>query len=573
MARKKQDILTFAALVVIVVLLNVVGSFSFFRFDLTTEKRYTLNPSTLALVESIDDKVLFKIYLDGKFPADFQRLQRETRQMLDEFRAYNSNIEYIFINPNESDDPKISREVREQLNYKGLEPVQIELREEGGSVQQMIFPGAIASYAEKEVAVPLLIEQFAVAPTQQVNSSIEKLEYTLANALRKLVITEKKSIAFLDGNGQLAGKYVADLGRELSQYYTVERFNLREFTIDSTKTNEPSIADQLRRLLRYDAIIIAKPTIPFNDLDKLLIDQYIMQGGKTLWFVDAVHAEMDSLSQHPQFLAYPIADDLNLTDWLFKYGVRVNQNLLQDMVAGGVNDRRSINRWIYFPLIMPQVKHPITKDLNAVKLEFAGTIDTIIAPGVKKTFLLYSSPYSRVQSAPHMVTLQTLYEEHNEANFRQRNLPVAVLLEGNFSSAFKNRIVPKDFNGEKLSVKEASKSTQMLVVSDGDVVKNQLNILNPNIPRGTPLPLGFDQFTAMQYGNRDFVLNAIDFMLDDSGLIDIRSRELTLRLLDGNRIRQEKNYWGTLNTVLPIGLVMIFGLIYTWYRRRKYTRV
>jgi ABC-2 type transport system permease protein len=240
------------------------------------------------------------------------------------------------------------------------------------------------------------------------------------------------------------------------------------------------------------------------------------------------------------------------------------------MVAGGVNDRRSINRWIYFPLIMPQVDHPITKDLNAIKLEFASTIDTIIAPGIKKTILLRTSPYSRTVSTPHMVQLQTLYQDHNEANFRQQNLPVGVLLEGEFNSAFKNRITPKEQSGEAIKVIEKGRKTEMLVVADGDIIKNQLNVVNPNIPRGTPLPTGFDQYTNMQYGNKDFFLNAIDYMLDDSGLISIRSRELKLRLLDFNRIKAEETYWKLLNTIAPIILVLLFGILYTWLRRRKY---
>jgi ABC-2 type transport system permease protein len=281
---------------------------------------------------------------------------------------------------------------------------------------------------------------------------------------------------------------------------------------------------------------------------------------------------MDSLSQRPQFLAYPMAGDLGLTDWLFKYGVRVNTNLVQDMVAGGVNDRRSINRWIYFPLIMPQIDHPIAKDLNAVKLEFASTIDTIIAPGIKKTILLHTSPYSRIVSTPHMVQLQTLYQEHNESSFRQQNLPVGVLLEGKFTSAFKNRIIPREQSGETINLITEGRETQMIVVADGDIVKNQLNVVNPNIPRGTPLPTGFDQYTNMQYGNKDFFLNAIDYMLDDSGLISIRSRELKLRLLDFNRIKAEDTYWKLLNTITPIVLVLLFGFVYTWLRRRKYAR-
>ncbi len=571
MKRRNQDLLRFLAIMIIVILINIIGSAKFFRIDLTTEKRYSLNPATITLLQSLEDKVFFKIYLEGEFPADFQRLQRETRQMLDEFRAYNTDIEYTFINPNESDDAQTRRETWEQLRFQGLEAIQIEVEEEGGSSQRQVFPGAIASYGEREVAVQLLISQFSTAPSQQINNSIEKLEYTLANGIRKLAIVDKPRIAFLTGHDELEAKYVADLGRELSQYYTVERFNLREFVGDSTGNNI-SISSQLRRLNTFDALIIAKPTQPFVDLDKFLIDQFIMGGGKTLWFIDAVHAEMDSLSQRPQFLAYPIAGELGLTDWLFRYGVRVNTNLVQDMVAGGVNDRRSINRWIYFPLIMPQVEHPITKDLNAVKLEFASTVDTIIAQNVKKTYLLRSSPYSRTATTPTMVNLQTLYQDHNENNFRQQNLPVGVLLEGTFTSAFKNRIVPKENSGEPIGFIEQSRPTQMLVVGDGDVVKNQLNLVNPNIPRGTPLPLGYDQFTGMQYGNKDFVLNTIDYMLDDSGLISIRSRELTLRLLDFNRLKSEKQYWQLLNTVTPIVLVILFGIIYAWLRRRKYAR-
>lgn len=571
MKRRSTDLLRFAAIVVILILVNIIGSFKFFRVDLTAEKRFSLNSATKDLLASLDDRVLFKVYLEGNFPADFQRLQRETKQMLDEFRAYSPLIEYTFINPNESEDNKTRREVWEELRYKGLEAIQIEENEEGGSATKQVFPGALVTYAENEVPLQLLITQFATAPNQQINNSIEKLEFTLANAIRRATLAEKPRIAFLEGHGELEAKYVGDIGRELSQYYAVDRFNLREFVSDSI-TNQLSLVAQQRRLNVYDALIIAKPTQPFSDLDKYLIDQFIMGGGKTMWFLDPVFAEMDSLSYRPQFLAYPYPDNLNLTDFLFRYGVRVNTNLVQDMVAGGINDRRKVNRWIYFPLIMPQVDHPITKDLNAVKLEFASTVDTIIAKGVKKTYLLRTSPYSRTVSTPHMVNLQTLYDEPQESNFRQSNLPVGVLLEGEFESAFKNRITPKHGQGQQLSLIEKSAKTQMLVVGDGDIIKNQLNLVNPNIPRGQPLPLGYDQFTGMQYGNKDFILNAIDYMLDDSGLISIRSRELTLRLLDYNKLDEQRTYWQVVNTAVPVLSIILFGILYTWWRRRKYAR-
>ncbi len=571
MKKRTQDIAKFVALVLILILLNIIGSYTFYRLDLTQEKRYSLNPATLELLENIEDKLYFKVYLDGSFPADFQRLKKETKQMLDEFRAYQPNIEYTFINPNESEDDKTNREIWAELRQKGLEAIQIEQIEQGGKSSKQIFPGAIAFYKDREIAVQLLINQFATAPNLQVNNSIEKLEFTLANNIKKITSVEKPRIAFLEGNGQLEAKYVADIGKELSQYYIVDRINLREFRTNAGN-QDLSITGQLRRLNTFDALIIAKPTKPFADLDKLLIDQYIMNGGKTLWFVDAVQAEMDSLSYAPQFLAYPTANDLNLTDWLFRYGVRVNTNLVQDMVAGGVNDRQGVHRWIYFPLVMPQVEHPITKDLNAVRFEFASTVDTIITPGIKKTFLLRSSPYSRTVSTPHMVNLQTLYTEPVESQFTQKNLPLAVLLEGEFNSTFANRVLPNPDSKEQFSITNKGKSTQMLVVGDGDIIKNQLNLVNPKIPRGTPLPLGYDQFTGMQYGNKDFILNAIDFMLDQNNLISIRSRELTLRLLDFNKIEADKTYWKTFNTALPIAIIILFGILYNWLRRRKYAR-
>jgi len=331
-----------------------------------------------------------------------------------------------------------------------------------------------------------------------------------------------------------------------------------------------SVADQLRRINRFDALIIAKPQKPFSNLDKYLLDQFIMGGGKVLWLLDAVHAEMDSLSKSPQFISFPIIDRLKLDDMLFRYGVRINTNLVQDMVAAGVSDQKNVYPWVYFPIVMPQVKHPITKDLNAIKLEFASTVDTIIAKGVKKTFLLRSSPYSNSVGTPHMVNLGTLYNEQDEKRFTQKFLPLAVLLEGEFESVFKNRILPRDDGNESLPLKEKSSPTQMLVVGDGDIIKNQLNVVNPNMPRGTPLPLGFDQYTGTQYGNKNFLMNTIDYMLDETGLISIRSRELKIRLLDFNRLKDNKLVWQLLNTLLPIGTIIIFGLLFNYFRRRKY---
>jgi ABC-2 type transport system permease protein len=571
-SNKSKDLFSFAGIFLVLILLNILGSLSFFRIDLTSEKRYTLNPATKTLLDEVEDVMFFRIYLDGNLPPAFQKLKLETRQMLDEFRAYNPKIQYKFINPSESEDRKVRRQIYEQLEGKGLYPIEIRMDEGDNRSQMRIFPGALVGYLDyPEIPMALLLPQLTRTPEEQINSSIQNLEYSLANTVRRLTKKVKPRIAIIRGQGQLEPQYLADLAGTLSQHYHISNFNIREFTPD-TATGEVSIENQLQRLRTFDAAIIARPTKPFTDLDLLLLDQFIMSGGKTLWFVDAVEANMDSLSQASSFLATPKLDDLNLRNLLFKYGARINTNLVKDLVAAGVNDRRSINRWVYFPMVMPQVKHPITKDLNAIKLEFASTVDTVLAPGIKKTFLLKSSPYARSVSTPHIVSLATLYEQPRDVEYQSSNLPFAVLLEGSFESYYRSRIVPRDAQGNRFNIRQTGNPTKMLVVGDGDLVKNQLNILNPNLPRNAPLPLGFDQFTNTEFGNKDFVLNAVDYMLDDMGLISIRSRELKLRLLDARRVKTEKNTWKVLNTAVPIGLVLLFGLIYTTLRKRRYAK-
>lgn len=568
-SRRVRDLVSFLVITAILIVLNVIVSLKFFRIDLTTENRYSLSDATIELLESFNDVLYVKIYLEGEFPADFQRLQRETRQMLDEFRAYNGKIEYEFIDPAGSEDSKVNQDVFEQLQYKGLKYYELRVNEKGGNKTQRVFPGALMSYGDSEVPVQLLIDQLGVQPQAQINASVQNLEYALANAIRGLVRQRKPLIGFLTGHDELDVKYVADFARGLGENYRIDKFNIRKFKSDSTG-EDLSIGQQQIRLNRFDGIIVAKPQKAFNDLDKYLLDQYLMQGGKVMWLVDAIHANMDSLSERPQFISYPIYDRLNIQDMLFRYGVRINTNIVQDLVCGGVSDRRSINPWVYFPMVMPQVKHPISKDISGVKLEFPSSVDTIIAKGVKKTFLLRSSKYSNVVATPHMVRLQTLYEQPSEDRFKSQGVPMAVLLEGKFESAFKNRIAPKANNEDLPKLLEESRPTQMMVVADGDIIKNQLNILNPNIPKGTPLPLGFDQFTGAQYGNKDFLLNAVDYMLDDSGLIDIRSRELKIRLLDVNRIQSDKLIWQLINTLVPVLMIILCGVVYIFFRKRKY---
>jgi ABC-2 type transport system permease protein len=570
MNKKRRDLSRFALFIAIVLLVNIIGGLKFFRIDLTAEKRYTLSDATLNMLESIQDVMLVKVYLAGEFPAGFQRLETETKQMLDEFRAYNPNIQYTFLDPSNNNTEEETTKQYQQLQFKGLKPYQLSIKNSDGNSVKTIFPGAVLNYGEKEAAALLLLDQIGASPENQINSSIENLEFTLANAIRSLVAEEKPLVGFLQGHEELGPKDIADFAKSISANYNANLFNIREFKSDSSGESL-SIAQQQIRLNRFDAMVIAKPQKGFNNLDKYLLDQFIMNGGKTIWLLDAAVASMDSLSNASQFMSLPLFDRLQLNDMLFKYGVRVNTDLVTDLVGAGVNDQKKIRPWVYFPMVMPQVNHPIAKDLNAIWLRFASSLDTVMAAGIKKTILLKSSPYSARLATPHIVSLGKLYDPPPRRQFREAGIPLAVLLEGKFSSVFKNRLSPK-VGAENLKTKEESSQNQMLVVADGDIILNQFNLVNPNIPKGAPLPLGYDQYTNTQYGNKDFLVNTLDYMLDDKGLIAIRSRELKIRLLDLEQIKEERLYWQLLNTLVPLLLLILMALANTWWRRKKYVK-
>ncbi|MEJ6499715.1 MAG: gliding motility-associated ABC transporter substrate-binding protein GldG [Cryomorphaceae bacterium] len=568
MSRKVHDLLTLAGISLLVMAAMGISRFAFLRFDLTEDQRFSLNESTLSLIDQVEDPMLITLYLDGDFPSGFQRLREETRRMLDEFRARNGNIQYVFINPSENPDPQARRDTYQQLKNAGLNAVQIEVEEADGVRQQQVFPGAIATYREREWSLSLLLEQFATAPEAQINASIQNLEYTLASALKGLTSTHRPTLAILEGHGELNAIETASWEMSAAKAYDVERFNLREFPLD-TLLGQPDLSLQVRRLNSYDLIVLAKPRASFSDLDRWLIDQYLMNNGRAIVMLDAVYAEMDSLSYAPEFLAYPILDALGLGDQLFSYGARVTTTLLQDMVCAGVNDRRSVRPWVYFPLFLPQTEHPIARNLNAVRMEFATTLDTVRAPGVKKTPLLMSSPYARRQATPGSVSLATLYAEPNPADFREKNLTTALLLEGPLPSFYAHRISPKT---DVAAPKSAASDAKLLVISDGDFMKNQRNVVRADLPRGAPLPLGFDQFTGQQFGNADFLLNALEYMLDGTSLIAVRGRDVTLRLLDSPRANKNRALWQWGNALGPILLTFLAGFTYRRLRRRHFTK-
>jgi ABC-2 type transport system permease protein len=533
------------------------------RIDLTEEGRYSLSEGTEGLLDQLDEPLLVKIYLQGEFPAGFERLKLESRYMLEEWSARNGNVFFEFINPNQVEN---AQEFKNQLATKGINAVQLQVSSKNGQSVLNVFPAAILSYREKEEVAILLEDVMVFDPAEQVNVSIQQLEFNLARSLSALLQDEKPKVAMITGHGELSALQTAGIGMALSEHYTVERFSTQ--TYKALPNGEPDIEDMIRRLNTFELAIIAKPTKAFSELDKYFLDQYAMGGGHLMWFIDGVHAEMDSLSYGPDFLAYPTYFDLNITDLLFKYGVRVNTDLIQDVRCAGINDRRNVNPWVYFPLF-GTTDHPSVANLNAIKGEFSSSLDTLEAPGIKKTALLQSSSNAKRVPAPHTVSLEALYNRPDPRSFNQSDLLSGILLEGVFESAYANRIAPKAA-GASLPQLKQSNPTSMAVFSDGDLIRNQVNLINPELPRGQPMPLGFDQYTNIQYGNDDLVLNIVDYMLDDRGLMDTRTRDVKLRLLDQQKISSNASFWKFLNVAFPEFLLLLAALLFNLIRRKKY---
>lgn len=555
---KRHNIFQLLLVICIIVLINIISSFVFTRFDLTSEKRFTLSESTKNVLKNLKDLVYVKVYLSGDFPPGFTRLENATKEMLDEMRIYsNGNLEYEFIDPSANPDPKQRNDLYRQLYQKGLQPTTLESKSKEGASQQVIFPGAIFSYGNNELVTQLLKDQLGAAPERMLNNSIQGLEYEIINTIRKITSPQPPLIAFIEGHGELDKDRVADFASTLQTFYGVER---------------KKINGKLDALQNYKAIIIAKPDSAFDEKDKFIIDQFIMKGGRVLWLIDQLVADMDSLANSDEVIAF--ARDLNLDDMLFRYGARLNYNLIQDLLAtpipvvtGNVGNKpqQKLLPWFYFPLVIPESKHPVVNNLNAIRFQFAGSIDTISAPGIKKTVLLTTSQYSKVQNAPARVSLQLMRNPPDPAEYNQSIKPLVVLLEGAFTSNFANRIPPVIAEDSVIGFTESGISTKMVIISDGDLVRNDYRKST-----GQAMPLGFDRYTGEFYGNKNFLLNVMDYLCDDSGLIGIRSKELKLRVLDKTELKNSKTSWQIIVTAGPLLLIIIFGIIKSYLRKRKF---
>jgi gliding-associated putative ABC transporter substrate-binding component GldG len=561
--RKSQAIVQLLILAAVLVLINIVAYRFHVKADLTSEKRYTLSPSSKKLLKGLDDVVTVKVYLKGKFPAGFQKLAGSTRELLQNFRdVAGAKVQFEFINPFEGKTEAERAEVYKQFAEKGMMPTQLAVQqsEDQSYSETIIYPTALVMLNGKEMPVNLLETRLGMGAQQQLNVSERLLEFKLINAIHKLQQPDKYNVAYITGNGESLGNHTIDLLTTLAMGYNLDTLDLNNIT---------SIP------ISYKAIIIAKPTVTFDDKAKFKLDQYIMHGGKALFLIDQLRCDADSLRTIQQFVTTDY--NLNLDDLLFQYGIRVNPVLVEDLQCNPipliVGQQQGANKmeafpWIYYPVLVPDSRHPIVNNMDAVQSFYANTIDTIQNADITKTVLLHTSQYSRSIANPARVTLAMLQFKPNPDLFNKPFKPVAVLAEGKFRSIYSGRVTPAFLQVLRDSLKQdyvgERDSGKIIVVADGDIVANDFT------EREGPMPLGYYRGTKETFANKDFILNCLEYLTDDSGLLETRSKDIRLRLLDQNRIKNEKLRWQLLNIVFPALLVIFFGSLYLFIRRKKY---
>lgn len=574
---KRSHLIELFAAIFVIIFLNIIGNYIYTRFDLTSEKRYTLSNATKRLLKDIDETVLVRVYLEGnELPPDFVRLQNETKEMLNQFRAYNKYIEYEFVNPTDFDDPKEQQVFYQKLAQKGIQPSQIEIKTPDGLKQQLVIPAADVMYKGQEISVQLLLGQRYVSEAELINNSVQALEYTLTDAIRRLSRTDKQRIAFLQGHGELERHAIYDIQLALTDYYAMENItldgninSLTERVIDSKDSTNISFRN------KFKLLVVPKPTKPFSDEDLYIIDQFVMYGGRVLWLIDGLDIEMDSLANRSQTMAMRMDLGLGFDEMMFTYGVRINSNLIMDIrcmpipMAGGSmgnNPQIEFRPWYYFPEVVPLSKHPIVKNLDVIKSEFVNSID-IIDNEIRKTVLLTTSEYTRVVNAPAVVDLNVAQTEPDPRLFNKANLPIAVLLEGAFKSPWKNRLSPTFTDIPEMGYRSEGDTTKMIVISDGDIIKNAFNYR-----QNYPYPLGYDKYTNTMYANKTFILNAINYLCGDEDYMESRSREIKIRKLNVAQIKENRLMYQVINTVVPIVIVIVSGVAIVLIRKNRYKK-
>ncbi|HAO06759.1 MAG TPA: gliding motility-associated ABC transporter substrate-binding protein GldG [Chryseobacterium sp.] len=536
----------------LVVILAISGK----RLDLTKEKRYTLSDNTVKVLESVNKPLVVDVYLEGDFPASFKQLQSETKFMLEEFRKINPKIDFKFI------DPIKTKMSKDTLMAMGMQPSMLPDIKDGKVSQIMLFPYAVVKYDKRGVSIPLVVQQTGIDADQQLTKSIENLEYNLVSNIKNIAAHKRKKIGILVNQDELNP-------REFQGFMQLATESYDAGPIIPKNQTELTIAD-IPTLRQMNALVIAKPRKAFTDGEKVILDQYIMNGGKTLWMIDAVNAEMDTLMRSQKVMPFPV--DINMTDFFFNYGIRINPALVKDvkkfallrLVTGEVsgNPQYTSLPWPYFPLGIAENNNPITKNINPVKFEFPTSIDTLGGrKNIKTNVLFESSERTLLKQVPNYVDLKEISSVDSLGQMEKPSTPkiYAVSLEGKFNSAYASRIERKSYP----NFKSSSPENKMIVIADGDVGRNK-------VLKGEPLPLGVDLLTNEQFGNEQFLRNALDYLLDDSNLMDLRNRNIEERLLDRQRITEEKNNWQWFNLLLPLVIIGILGGLFFWLRKKKF---
>lgn len=549
--------------IVIPVAVIIASFFVFFRIDLTTEKRYSIAPQTKKMMRQIDAPLEVVVYLDGDLNPGFLRLKKSVGELLHELSVYSNKAIHIrYENPSIANSVELRESKYAELESRGLIPTAVYERDkEGKSIRKIVFPWVEISYKNNKLPVGLLKNIRGNSGEQNLNISIENLEFEITDAIRRLVNTKVRKIAFIEGHGELSEAETFDISKSLSRYFQIDRGVIGT---DASILNE------------YQAIIIAKPTLPFSETEKYIIDQYIMHGGRVLWLLDGVRIARENLSVSGLSPAMEL--DMNLNDQLFRYGVRINPVLLQDVQCAqvpvniappGEVPQFEPTPWFFAPILLTSTEHPVTRNITEVRSEFSSSIDLV---GENKrlnyNLLLATSDNTHIVSTPATIDLGQLPDPKDAAYFNAAYVPVAVSLEGVFESNFANRITPKELINT-LPKRSESLKTRQIIVADGDIIRNETNGIASD---STTVPLGFDRYMNQQFGNKEFILNAVLYLTDSEGWMQLRSRTLKLRLLNKKITTNDRLYWQLLNVGVPVLLLLIFGVGYQWFRKRKYTK-
>jgi ABC-2 type transport system permease protein len=578
---RAQALLQFGLVCGILLFANFLANIFYTHFDLTEEKRFTLTRPSRELLRGLDERVYVEVLLEGEFPAGFKRLQTATREMLDDFRSQSGYVDYQFEDPAAGSIDDINAR-RKTLTEVGINPVNLRVQEQGASSQKLIYPFAIFHYKNRQMVVKLLEnESPSLSPDVVINNSVSLLEYKFANAIKKLMSPSQPIILFTKGHGELTDIQTADLEQSLDQFYDTGRITLDSVVEIPTAAILEKESKKSGEIVRKpcELLIVAKPRTAFSEKDKFKIDQYVMNGGKVIWLIDRLGVSLDSMRMGGHF--FPTDYPLNIEDMLFKYGVRIQPDLVVDMQCTkiplatgqlGTAPQLELFDWYYHPAVRPSADHPIVKNLDRTELKFCSSIDTIrTKTPVKKTILLRSSKYSRLQFSPIDLSFDILKYNPDPKKFDKGEQNVAVLLEGIFPSNFENRVsqeMSTELQKTGINFKSVSAPNRMLIISDGDVAASNVRIDENGKQQW--LPLGFNRYEKTMYANKDLMLNAVEYLSDASGVIEARSREVKLRLMDNVRAKEEKPFWQAFNIGFSILFIVIFAIIFGWRRKKKY---